>query len=224
MRILVAEDETDLREVLVKRLKAEGYGVDSCPDGEEAAYYMEMTAYDLAVLDIMMPKKDGLTLIRERRRAKDTTPILLLTARDAVEDRVAGLDAGADDYLVKPFSFEELLARVRVLLRRSTSDKADTLTVGDLVMQISSRSVSRGGRQIELSAKEFSILEYLLRNRGTVVSRDQINHHVWDYSFEGGSNIVDVYVRYLRKKIDEPFDQKLIHTVRGAGYVLKEEG
>ena len=224
MRILVAEDETDLREVLVKRLKAEGYGVDSCPDGEEAAYYMEMTAYDLAVLDIMMPKKDGLTLIRERRRAKDTTPILLLTARDAVEDRVAGLDAGADDYLVKPFSFEELLARVRVLLRRSTSDKADTLTVGDLVMQISSRSVSRGGKQIELSAKEFSILEYLLRNRGVVVSRDQINHHVWDYSFEGGSNIVDVYVRYLRKKIDEPFGQKLIHTVRGAGYVLKEEG
>lgn len=223
MRILVAEDEPDLLDILIKRLKAEGYGADGCCDGEEAAYYLENTAYDLAILDIMMPKKDGLTLLRELRSQGSVLPVLLLTARDAVADRVEGLDSGADDYLTKPFSFDELLARVRMLLRRNTSDKGNTLSEGDLVMELSTRTVSRGGQAISLSAKEFAILEYLLRNRGQVVSRGQIESHVWDYGFEGGSNIVDVYVRYLRRKIDDPFEKALIHTVRGMGYRLEEE-
>ena len=177
----------------------------------------------MAILDIMMPKKDGLTVLRERRAAGDSTPIMLLTARDAIGDRVAGLDSGADDYLTKPFSFDELLARVRMLLRRSSPDKTDILTFSDLTMELSTRRVTRSGKEIELSSREFAILEYLMRNRGNVLSREQIGNHVWDYGFEGGSNIVDVYVRYLRRKIDEPFPKKLIHTVRGAGYLLKEE-
>lgn len=223
MRILIAEDEPDLLDVTIKRLKDAGYGVDGCSDGEDAAYYLETTNYDLAILDIMMPKKDGLTVLRERRAAGDSTPIMLLTARDAIGDRVAGLDSGADDYLTKPFSFDELLARVRMLLRRSSPDKTDILTFSDLTMELSTRRVTRSGKEIELSSREFAILEYLMRNRGNVLSREQIGNHVWDYGFEGGSNIVDVYVRYLRRKIDEPFPKKLIHTVRGAGYLLKEE-
>ncbi len=223
MRILVAEDEQDLLEITVKRLKAEGYGVDGCDNGEDAAYYLENTAYDLAILDIMMPKKDGLTILRELRERGEALPVLLLTALDAIGDRVEGLDAGADDYLTKPFAFDELLARVRMLLRRNSKDKTDQLTVGDLTMTLSTRTVRRDGREISLSAKEFSILECLMRNRGTVLTRSQLESHVWDYDFEGGSNIIDVYVRYLRKKIDEPFEKKLIHTVRGVGYTLKEE-
>ena len=223
MRILVAEDEQDLLEITVKRLKAEGYGVDGCDNGEDAAYYLENTAYDLAILDIMMPKKDGLTILRELRERGEALPVLLLTALDAIGDRVEGLDAGADDYLTKPFAFDELLARVRMLLRRNSKDKTDQLTVGDLTMTLSTRTVRRDGREISLSAKEFSILECLMRNRGTVLTRSQLESHVWDYDFEGGSNIIDVYVRDLRKKIDEPFEKKLIHTVRGVGYTLKEE-
>lgn len=223
MRILVAEDEQDLLEITVKRLKAEGYGVDGCDNGEDAAYYLENTTYDLAILDIMMPKKDGLTILRELRERGEALPVLLLTALDAIGDRVEGLDAGADDYLTKPFAFDELLARVRMLLRRNSKDKTDQLTVGDLTMTLSTRTVRRDGREISLSAKEFSILECLMRNRGTVLTRSQLESHVWDYDFEGGSNIIDVYVRYLRKKIDEPFEKKLIHTVRGVGYTLKEE-
>ena len=223
MRILVAEDERDLLEITVKRLKAEGYGVDGCDNGEDAAYYLEHTAYDLAVLDIMMPGKDGLTILRELRRRGSSLPVLLLTALDAIGDRVEGLDAGADDYLTKPFAFDELLARVRVLLRRNSDQKTDQLTVGDLTMTLSTRTVCRGGKEIPLSAKEFAVLECLMRNRGAVLTRSQLESHVWDYDFEGGSNIIDVYVRYLRKKIDEPFEKKLIHTVRGVGYTLREE-
>lgn len=223
MRILIAEDQPELLELLVKRLKQEGYGADGCPDGEEAAYYLETTSYDLAILDIMMPKKDGLTLVRELRAKGNPLPVLLLTARDAVSDRVAGLDAGADDYLVKPFSFDELLARIRVLLRRNTPHKGDQLSIGNLTMELSTHKVTRAGQPIELSSREFAMLEYLLRHQEQVVSREQIGNHVWDYSFEGGSNIVDVYIRYLRRKIDEPFEKKLLHTVRGAGYQLKEE-
>lgn len=223
MRILIAEDQPELLELLVKRLKQEGYGADGCPDGEEAAYYLETTSYDLVILDIMMPKKDGLTLVRELRAKGNPLPVLLLTARDAVSDRVAGLDAGADDYLVKPFSFDELLARIRVLLRRNTPHKGDQLSIGDLTMELSTHKVTRAGQPIELSSREFAMLEYLLRHQEQVVSREQIGNHVWDYSFEGGSNIVDVYIRYLRRKIDEPFEKKLLHTVRGAGYQLKEE-
>lgn len=222
MRILIAEDERDLLEVLVKRMKEEGYGVDGCGDGSDASYYLKTTEYDLAILDIMMPGKDGLEVLRELRAAGSDMPVLLLTARDAVEDRVKGLDTGADDYLTKPFAYEELLARIRMLLRRRSKDKSDVLTAGDLTMELSTHTVKRAGREISLSAREFSILEMLLRNKGMVLSRSQLEAHVWDYDFEGGSNIVDVYVRYLRKKIDDGFDQKLIQTVRGVGYTIRE--
>ena len=223
MRLLVAEDERDLLEITVKRLKAEGYGVDGCSDGADAAYYLENAEYDLAVLDIMMPQKSGLEILRELRARGSVMPVLLLTALDSVGDRVAGLDSGADDYLTKPFSYEELLARIRVLLRRHTPEKGDTLSLADLTLTLSTRTARRGGRELSLSSKEFALLEYMLRNQGTVLTRSQLENHVWDYGFEGGSNIVDVYVRYLRRKVDEPFDKKLIHTVRGTGYVLKEE-
>lgn len=222
MRILVAEDEKELLEILVKRLKEEGYGVDGCENGTDASYYLENTAYDLAILDIMMPGKDGLAILKELRNAKNDLPVLLLTARDAVEDRVRGLDTGADDYLTKPFAFDELLARIRMLLRRRSADKSDVLTAGDLTMELSTHMVKRAGREITLSAREFAILEVLLRNKGAVLSRSQLESHVWDYDFEGGSNIVDVYVRYLRKKIDDGSETKLIQTVRGVGYTIRE--
>lgn len=222
MRILVAEDEKELLEILVKRLKEKGYGVDGCGNGNDASYYLESTSYDLAILDIMMPGKDGLSVLKELRTAKNDLPVLLLTARDAVEDRVKGLDTGADDYLTKPFAFDELMARIRMLLRRRSADKSDVLAAGDLTMELSSHLVKRAGREIALSAREFSILEVLLRNKGAVLSRSQLESHVWDYDFEGGSNIVDVYVRYLRKKIDDGFETKLIQTVRGVGYTIRE--
>lgn len=223
MRILFAEDERDLLNVAVKRLKAEGFGVDGCSDGEEALDYIESTDYDLIILDIMMPKADGLTVLRKIRRAGNNVPVLLLTAKDAVSDRVEGLDAGADDYLTKPYAFSELLARIRALLRRQGGVKSDVLTAGDLVLELSTKKVMRGETEIELSSKEFALLEALMRNKGQVLSRSQLETRVWDYSFTGGSNVIDVYIRYLRKKIDDPFPEKLIHTVRGSGYVLKED-
>lgn len=222
MRILVAEDERELLDITVKRLKAEGYAVDGCDNGDDAAYYLEQTPYDLAILDIMMPGRDGLSVLRGLRAAGRSLPVLLLTALDAVGDRVSGLDAGADDYLTKPFAFDELLARIRVLLRRSSSGKAVVLTADDLTMELSTRTVRRAGREIALSSKEYAILEYLLRNKGAVLSRRQLESHVWDYDFEGGSNIVDVYVRYLRRKIDDSFEKKLIQTVRGVGYTIRQ--
>ena len=218
MRILVADDERELLDITVKRLKAQGYAVDGCDNGDDAAYYLEQTPYDLAILDIMMPGRDGLSILRGLRAAGRTLPVLL----DAVGDRVSGLDAGADDYLTKPFAFDELLARIRVLLRRSSSDKAVVLTAEDLTMELSTRTVRRAGQEITLSSKEYAILEYLLRNKGVVLSRAQLESHVWDYDFEGGSNIVDVYVRYLRRKIDDPFEKKLIQTVRGVGYTIRQ--
>ena len=223
MGILFAEDERDLLNVAVKRLKAEGFGVDGCSDGEEALDYIESTDYDLIILDIMMPKADGLTVLRKIRRAGNNVPVLLLTAKDAVSDRVEGLDAGADDYLTKPYAFSELLARIRALLRRQGGVKSDVLTAGDLVLELSTKKVMRGETEIELSSKEFALLEALMRNKGQVLSRSQLETRVWDYSFTGGSNVIDVYIRYLRKKIDDPFPEKLIHTVRGSGYVLKED-
>ena len=222
MRILVAEDERELLDITVKRLKAEGYAVDGCDNGDDAAYYLEQTPYDLAILDIMMPGRDGLSVLRGLRAAGRSLPVLLLTALDAVGDRVSGLDAGADDYLTKPFAFDELLARIRVLLRRSSSGKAVVLTADDLTLELSTRTVRRAGREIALSSKEYAILEYLLRNKGAVLSRRQLESHVWDYDFEGGSNIVDVYVRYLRRKIDDSFEKKLIQTVRGVGYTIRQ--
>ena len=222
MRILVVEDEKDLLDITVKRLKSDGFGVDECLNGEDALYYTENTQYDLVILDIMIPKIDGLTVLRTLRSNNNNIPILLLTARDSINDRVEGLNAGADDYLIKPFVYDELIARIRALLRRNSNEKTDKLKISDLTMELSTKKVFRGDKEILLSSKEFSLLEYLMRNKGAVISRSQLENHVWDYNFEGGSNIVDVYIRYLRKKVDEPFDIKLIHTIRGMGYSLRE--
>ena len=223
MRILVAEDEKSLNRIITKQLVSAGYSVDSVFDGSEALEFMELTEYDAAVLDVMMPKIDGFTLVKNIRAKGIKIPILFLTARDSIEDRVTGLDIGADDYLIKPFSFDELLARVRVLVRKNSSHSTSLITVGDLTVDLASRRVSRGGKEINLSAKEFELLRYLSVNKGIVLSREKIENHIWNYDYEGGTNVVDVYIRYLRRKIDEGFETKLIHTVRGAGYVLREE-
>ena len=223
MRILIAEDERDLNSVILKKLTAEGYGADACFDGEEALYYMGMAEYDAVILDIMMPKIDGLAVSKRMREKGNKTPVLFLTARDAIVDRVAGLDAGANDYLVKPFSFDELLARIRVLTRETAGEATNVFQAADLSVDCGRHLVRRGGRDILLSAKEFAILEYLIRNKGIVLSREKIENHIWNFDYEGGSNVVDVYIRYLRKKIDDGFDAKLIHTIRGSGYVLRDE-
>ena len=208
MRLLVAEDQKDLNDIITKTLTRNHYTVDSCFDGEEALDYLGMTEYDAVILDIMMPKKNGLEVLKTLRASGNSVPVLLLTARDSISDRVTGLDAGADDYLIKPFAFEELLARIRAMLRKLEGRAQNT------------RTVMRDSVPITLSSKEFSILEYLVNNQGIVLSRDRIEQHIWNYDYEGGSNVVDVYIRYLRKKIDDGFEPKLIHTVRGAGYVL----
>lgn len=222
MRILLAEDEHELNQVIVKTLERNGYSVDSCTDGAEALYYLENTEYDVAILDIMMPKMSGIEVLKRLRTKKSSLPVLFLTARDSISQRVEGLDAGADDYLVKPFAFDELLARLRVLLRKKSGHSQNYLTLADLTLNLSSRTVSRDSTPILLSAKEFALLEYMMLNQGIVLGREQIESHIWNYDYEGGSNLVDVYIRYLRKKIDDPFQRKLIHTVRGVGYVLKE--
>lgn len=222
MRILVVEDEPDLKEITAKRLKAEGYGVDTSDNGKDAQYYIEHTPYDLILLDVMLPGADGITVLKNIRKKGMKTPVLLLTARDSIEDRVTGLDNGADDYLTKPFAFDELLARIRVILRRRSNEASNRLVLGDLIMDLATHQVTRAGTEISLSAKEYAILEYMMHNKGMVLSRSRIEEHVWNYDFEGGSNVVDVYMRYLRKKIDAPFEKKMIHTVRGSGYVIKE--
>ena len=222
MRVLVVEDEKDLNRVITRKLKAEGYSVDSCFDGAEALDYMEMTPYDVIVMDIMMPEKNGYQVLKEMREKGNRSPVLFLTARDALEDRVKGLDLGADDYLVKPFHFEELMARIRVMLRRNHGSVSNRLALADLTLDCDTHEVRRGEKRIELSAKEFSILEYMLRNKGIVLSREKLETHIWNYEYQGASNMIDVYIRYLRLKIDKEFEPKLIHTVRGVGYVLRE--
>ena len=222
MRILIAEDEPDLRSVIAKTLEKNHYSVDACPDGQEALDFLEMAEYDAVVLDIMMPKTDGLTVLKTMRRQGKHTPVILLTARGSIQDRVTGLDAGADDYLVKPFAMDELLARLRVMLRREAASQDNCYRIANLTVDSNRRAVYRDDLEITLSSKEFSILEYMIRNKGIVLSRDKIEQHIWNYDYAGGSNVVDVYIRYLRKKIDENFEPKLIHTIRGAGYVLKE--
>lgn len=224
MRLLVVEDEVHLLNIIKKRLVKEHYSVDTCEDGEEAMEYIRMTPYDGIILDIMLPGRDGISILKEMRREGNYTPVLLLTARDSIEDRVHGLDMGADDYLVKPFAFEELLARIRVMFRKhgEVRSQEEVFTVADLSVNCKNHEVHRGNKRIDLSSKEFALLEYLIRNQGKVLSRDQIEQHIWDYDYMGSSNMIDVYIRYLRKKIDEPFEKKLIQTVRGAGYVLKE--
>ena len=221
MRLLIVEDEPDLNQVLVKRLSAEHYSVDAVDNGADALHYISMADYDCILLDIMIPQINGLDVLRQIRANENHAPVLLLTAKDAVEDRVIGLDSGADDYLVKPFAFDELLARIRVLTRRPFGAVSNIFQVDDLQVDCHSRTVTREGEEIEVSSKEFAILEYLIRNKGIVLSREKIEEHVWNYEYEGGSNIVDVYIRYLRKKIDSGYSNKLIQTVRGAGYVLR---
>lgn len=221
MRILVVEDERDLNRVISKRLESEGYSVDRCFDGEEALDFIDVGEFDAIIMDIMMPRINGIEVLKQMRSRNNTTPVLLLTARDGIGDRVNGLDAGADDYLVKPFAFEELLARIRVMTRKASGNPTNVFSAADLTMDLNSHTVVRGDVNINLSAKEFEILEYLLRNKGIVLSREKIESHVWNFDYSGGTNVVDVYIRYLRKKIDDEFEPKLIHTVRGCGYVLR---
>lgn len=223
MHLLLAEDEPSLNSMLAKRLSDEGYVVDSCLNGAEAIAFALCSDYDAAVLDIMMPGADGFEVLRAiRAREKRPTPVLFLTALDDVHDRVKGLDAGADDYLVKPFAFEELLARLRVVMRRNSGLVDNVCAIGDLVVNLDTHEVERAGRQIELSTKEYAVLECLVRNKGIALSREKIGRSVWGYDYMGDSNIVDVYIRYLRKKLDDDKDKRLIHTMRGVGYSIRE--
>ena len=223
MRILVAEDERDLNGIITTCLEREHYSVDSCYDGREALDYLECAEYDAVILDIMMPVTDGLSVLKEMRQKNNSTPVLLLTAKDSIEDRVTGLDAGANDYLVKAFAFEELLARIRVLLRKPAQTPKTCYKVADLEVHMDTQQVLRGGREVKLSGKEFALLRYMVQNEGIVLSRDKLEEHLWNFDYAGGSNVIDVYIRYLRKKLDEGHEPKLIHTVRGSGYVLKAE-
>ena len=221
MRLLVVEDEKKLNELITKKLKKEYYGVDSCFDGEEAIRYVKGTEYDAVILDIMLPKLDGFEVIKRIRAKKNKVPILLLTARDNIDDKVKGLDYGADDYLVKPFIFEELMARIRVLLRRNSGNADNVVTIANLKVDLDAKTVFRDDLLIKLSGREYSILEYLIQNKGKILSRERIEDHIWNYDYEGGTNVIDVYIRYLRKKIDDSYTPKLIHTIRGLGYVLR---
>jgi two-component system, OmpR family, response regulator len=223
MRILVVEDEVKMAGLLKRGLEEEGYATDVAGDGAEALWLGAENAYDAIVLDVMLPDRNGYDVCRSLREAGSWSPVLILTARDAVSDRVEGLDAGADDYLTKPFSFAELLARLRALLRRGATERPTTLSVGDLSLDPASRVVTRAGEQVGLTAKEFALLEYLMRHSGEVLSRARLIEHVWDFAYQGESNLVDVYVRYLRQKIDRPFGRRSIETVRGAGYRLRLE-
>lgn len=221
MRILVVEDEHRLAAVLKQGLTEQGYAVDLAHDGEEGLGLAELEPYDLLVLDVMLPGLDGYTLCRRLRAQGRHMPILMLTARDAVDDRVAGLDSGADDYLTKPFAFRELLARVRALLRRDGRTREPTLRAGDLTLDPATREVRRGGRAIELTSKEYAVLEYLLHHPHRVLTRTQIAEHVWDYDFIAMSNVIDVYIRSLRRKLGDDGETRLLHTVRGTGYQLR---
>ena len=227
MRSLVVEDEQNLNDIIVKRLILEKYGVDTCFNGNDALEYIFSTEYDVIVSDIMLPGIDGFEILKRIREKGIKTPVLLLTALDGIEDRVKGLDYGADDYLVKPFAFDELMARIRVLLRRNPTNgnpnARNLSSIANLTVNCNSHDVFRDDVPIKLSTREFTILEYMIRNKERVLSREQIEQHIWNYDYEGGTNVIDVYIRYLRKKIDKDFEPKLIHTVRGIGYVLKVE-
>lgn len=221
MRVLVIEDEKQLLKLIGERLKEEGYVADLVKDGMEGLHFAESVDYDCIILDIMLPSIDGFSILRKLRARKINTPILILTAKDTIKDKVNGLDSGADDYITKPFSFEELIARVRAMLRRKSDEKETVLFISDLTLNLITREVFRGNHSIELTSKEFAILEYFLRNKGRVLTKSQIANHVWNYEFEYKSNIVEVYVRYLRKKLEDNFENKLIHTISGAGYIIK---
>ncbi|HAM73992.1 MAG TPA: DNA-binding response regulator [Verrucomicrobiales bacterium] len=223
MRILMAEDQVQVATHLAQGLRAEGYAVDLARDGDEALWLASNHPYDLLLLDVMMPGKDGFSVVRELRSKRNTTPVLFLTARGEVEDRVRGLDAGGDDYLVKPFSFAELLARMRAMLRRQRPQAANVLRVSDLELDVVSRRARRGGEEIELTNREFALIEFLMINSPRPVSKTAIVEHVWDQHFDSQTNVVSVYINYLRKKIDRPGWKPLLHTIRGVGFALREE-
>lgn len=221
MRILIIEDDYHLNQSLKKSLVEEGYATDSVYDGVEGEEYARSTSYDAIILDVMLPRKDGITVCRALRQHHITTPILMLTARDAIEDRVQGLDSGADDYLIKPFALHELLARLRALFRRTSPHKNGVLVVGEVILNPATHEVTRAGERIKLNAKEFALLEYFMRHPNQVLKREMIENHIWSYDFIIASNVVDVYVRRLRRKLDDPFEIKLLETVYGAGYRLR---
>ena len=223
MRLLVAEDERSLNKTISERLTRMGYCVDNCFDGEEALYYIENTEYDGIVLDVMMPGLNGFDVLKKAREKGILTPVLILTAKDSDEDVVFGLDMGANDYLTKPFSFEVLCARIRAMLRIKEKVSSAVLEVGDLKIDTVTREVTRGGREIELSSKEFSLLEYLVRNKGIIVSKEKIEDNIRNYDYEGSSDVIKVYIHHLRKKIDEDFEKKLLHTIKNVGYVIRED-
>jgi heavy metal response regulator len=223
MRILVIEDEKKVSDFIKRGLKEEGYAVDLASDGEDGLFQAMEIAYDLILLDLMLPKLDGISLCKKLRQKNIRTPLIMLTAKDSVKDKVTGLDSGADDYLTKPFSFEELLARIRALLRKGINNLPTRLQVADLVLDLVSHKVWRGKEEITLTAKEYSLMEYFMRNPGVVITRTMIAEHVWDINFDTFTNVIDVYVNYLRNKIDKEQNKKLIHTVRGRGYILKED-
>ena len=223
MKILVVEDEKDLNRVITKHLKKNNYSVDSCFDGEEALDYISYGEYDLIITDIMMPKIDGYGLIKQLRNDKNSTPVIMLTAKDSLDDKILGLDSGADDYIVKPFEFDELLARIRVLMRRNYGFATNIIQVDDVVLDISKKLVTRSGKSISLTGKEYEVLEYLFKNKKGIISREQILNHVWDYDYEGASNIIDVIIKNIRKKLDVGSKKPIIHTKRGLGYFVKED-
>lgn len=223
MRILVCEDEKNLNRLITKKLESQGYAVDSVFDGKEGLFCIEDTVYDLVILDVMMPHMDGHQVLQEMRGQGIGYPVLFLTARDATEDIVHGLDLGANDYMVKPFTFEELLARVRMLIRTKPRGTGTVIRIFDMEINTTQREVRRGGTLIPLTTREYAVLEYMVYNKNIVLTKEQIEAHIWNYDADIGTNLVKVYIRYLRIKLDEPYQQKLIHTVRGVGYVLRGE-
>lgn len=223
MKILVVEDEKDLNRVITKHLKKNNYSVDSCFDGEQALDYVLYGEYDLIITDIMMPKIDGYEFIKQLRVKGNLTPVIMLTAKDSLDDKILGLDSGADDYIVKPFEFDELLARIRVLMRRNYGFATNIIQVDDVVLDISKKLVTRSGESIVLTGKEYEVLEYLFKNKMGIISREQILNHVWDYDYEGASNIIDVIIKNIRKKLDVGSKKPIIHTKRGLGYFVKED-
>lgn len=223
MRLLIAEDNADMNDIIVKKLRAEGFEVDSCTNGEEAVYFLQYGDYDAGVFDIMMPVMDGMKALEKLRLLDIQTPVIFLTAKDSIQNKVDGLNLGASDYVVKPFSFDELIARIRAVVRTAAGSAASVLEMDDLCLDMNSHVVKRAGEEIRLTGKEYRLLEYLFLNRNQILDRDKIINHVWGFDFEGGTNIVDVYMNYLRKKIDDGHETKLIHTVRGIGYAMRIE-
>lgn len=223
MRILIIEDERHLAKIMKKGLEENGFIVDMCHDGEEGLYMAETNPFDAILLDILLPRMDGLTILNSLRAKNIGVPVLLLTAKGELEDRVKGLNTGADDYIVKPFDFQELLARLNAVIRRSSNKASPVISIDDLTINMHLKTVTRSGKEIQLSTKEYSLLEYLVLNNGRVISRTELTEHMYDTDFDLDSNVIDVYINYLRNKIDKGFGRNLVHTVRGAGYVLKDE-